>query len=187
MSAINYNHEEVERFVVGAVGQPGERAFFLQIVSSVYSNCVAIEKSQVVALAERFKEMIKEIRRNKLASLDELSIATVETNNEMQFPITEDFRVGLIGISWERESQRILLELQSIVETETSDTFSIQDEVEADEPAEVIHAYLRIFQVRAFCAMAERLAAAGRTPCPFCSLPLDPSGHLCPRANGYRR
>ncbi|MEI7647105.1 MAG: DUF3090 domain-containing protein, partial [Actinomycetes bacterium] len=23
--------------------------------------------------------------------------------------------------------------------------------------------------------------------CPFCSLPLDSEGHVCPRANGYRR
>jgi hypothetical protein len=29
--------------------------------------------------------------------------------------------------------------------------------------------------------------AAGRPPCPFCLQPLDPGGHICPRANGYRR
>ena len=31
------------------------------------------------------------------------------------------------------------------------------------------------------------LVAAGRPPCPFCGQALDPSGHVCPRANGYRR
>jgi hypothetical protein len=24
-------------------------------------------------------------------------------------------------------------------------------------------------------------------PCPFCGIPIDPNGHLCPRSNGYRR
>jgi len=24
-------------------------------------------------------------------------------------------------------------------------------------------------------------------PCPFCGGPVDPAGHLCPRANGFRR
>jgi hypothetical protein len=24
-------------------------------------------------------------------------------------------------------------------------------------------------------------------PCPFCGGPLDAGGHVCPRANGYRR
>ncbi|MEO8106384.1 MAG: DUF3090 family protein, partial [Actinomycetes bacterium] len=40
---------------------------------------------------------------------------------------------------------------------------------------------------RAFVERAESVIAAGRPPCPFCTLPLDPDGHICPRANGYRR
>jgi len=31
------------------------------------------------------------------------------------------------------------------------------------------------------------VVAAGREPCPFCGGPMDPQGHLCPRANGFRR
>ena len=26
-----------------------------------------------------------------------------------------------------------------------------------------------------------------RPACPFCGGPVDPAGHLCPRANGFRR
>jgi uncharacterized repeat protein (TIGR03847 family) len=40
---------------------------------------------------------------------------------------------------------------------------------------------------RDFVARAQVLVAAGRPPCPFCLQPLDPAGHICPRANGYRR
>ena len=40
---------------------------------------------------------------------------------------------------------------------------------------------------RDFVARAQALVAAGRPPCPFCLQPLDPHGHICPRANGYRR
>ena len=40
---------------------------------------------------------------------------------------------------------------------------------------------------RDFVARAQALVAGGRPPCPFCLQPLDPSGHICPRANGYRR
>jgi hypothetical protein len=28
---------------------------------------------------------------------------------------------------------------------------------------------------------------AGRPDCPFCGEPVDPDGHLCVRANGFRR
>ncbi|HEY5033265.1 MAG TPA: DUF3090 family protein, partial [Actinomycetes bacterium] len=40
---------------------------------------------------------------------------------------------------------------------------------------------------RAFAQRAAAVVGAGRPPCPFCGLPLDPTGHLCPRQNGYRR
>ena len=42
-------------------------------------------------------------------------------------------------------------------------------------------------QAREFARRAGALVAAGRPPCPFCGQALDPSGHICPRANGYRR
>jgi uncharacterized repeat protein (TIGR03847 family) len=37
---------------------------------------------------------------------------------------------------------------------------------------------------RAFVERAVRVLAAGRPTCPWCGLPLDPQGHLCPRRNG---
>jgi uncharacterized repeat protein (TIGR03847 family) len=40
---------------------------------------------------------------------------------------------------------------------------------------------------RAFAKRASAVVAAGRPPCPFCGNPLDPEGHVCPRANGHRR
>ena len=39
----------------------------------------------------------------------------------------------------------------------------------------------------AFAQRSKALVNAGRLPCPFCGIPIDPRGHLCPRANGYRR
>jgi uncharacterized repeat protein (TIGR03847 family) len=34
--------------------------------------------------------------------------------------------------------------------------------------------------------LTEDFRAAGRPPCPLCGLPLDVSGHVCPRQNGHR-
>ncbi|MHB8593573.1 MAG: DUF3090 family protein, partial [Acidimicrobiales bacterium] len=41
-------------------------------------------------------------------------------------------------------------------------------------------------QAAAFAIRATSLVEAGRPPCPLCGLPLDPSGHQCPRTNGHR-
>ena len=46
---------------------------------------------------------------------------------------------------------------------------------------------LRPDAAASFVRRARTLVAAGRPPCPFCLQPLDPDGHVCPRANGYRR
>ena len=77
---IIYNHEDANRFIVGTVGVPGERAFFLQAVSGSGITTVAVEKSQVLALTERLRELITEVRRNKLASLDELDLPAIIDN-----------------------------------------------------------------------------------------------------------
>ena len=39
----------------------------------------------------------------------------------------------------------------------------------------------------AFVTRTRSVVSAGRQPCIFCGGPVDVSGHLCPRANGYRR
>ena len=33
----------------------------------------------------------------------------------------------------------------------------------------------------------DQVLEAGRPSCPFCGNPVDPEGHLCVRANGFRR
>ena len=65
----------------------------------------------------------------------------------------------------------------------------LAEEAGADEPEpdEVLLVSLPPAAARAFSKRAQSVVAAGRPPCQFCGQPLDPAGHLCPRANGYRR
>jgi uncharacterized repeat protein (TIGR03847 family) len=55
------------------------------------------------------------------------------------------------------------------------------------EPTELLVVRLPAPMARAFATRAGRVVSAGREQCPFCGGPIDPEGHLCPRANGYRR
>ena len=87
MSRIVYEHLLPSRFMVGTVGNPGERAFFLQAVSDIGMTTIAVEKTQVAALSARLREMIAELRRNKLASLDELSLSATKDSGTLEFPI----------------------------------------------------------------------------------------------------
>jgi uncharacterized repeat protein (TIGR03847 family) len=56
-----------------------------------------------------------------------------------------------------------------------------------EEVGDVLRVRLSPAVARAFAQRAAAVVGAGRPPCPFCGLPLDASGHVCPRQNGYRR
>jgi uncharacterized repeat protein (TIGR03847 family) len=58
---------------------------------------------------------------------------------------------------------------------------------DADEGPDAVRVRITAEAARAFVVRAQRVVAAGRPPCPLCSLPLDPEGHICPRQNGHRR
>ena len=62
-----------------------------------------------------------------------------------------------------------------------------EEEIEEPEPEEILVVRLPPGMARAFSKRAQAVVGAGRPSCPFCGGPVDPAGHLCPRANGFRR
>jgi len=162
---------EVSRFIAGTVGQPGERAFYLQIRDAKRIVTVAVEKVQVQALAERVAILLRELRITQpLLVIPPLP----DDSAPLDTPIDEEFVVGEIGISYDSEKASIEIELVEIVENEGDD-------------CRVVTISLTLSQAAAFTKRSNSLVAAGRTVCPFCGGPINIGGHLCPRANGYRR
>lgn len=168
---MSFLFESVERFVAGTVGQPGERAFFIQARNGNRLVTVAIEKLQVAALAERLESIINGFRKNDLS----IRLLTTETDDApLELPIESEFEVGSISISWDESEKMMSIELLEIVTEEI-------------ETPNVLRVQLSISMCSAFIKRSKALIGAGRLPCPFCGMPIDPQGHLCPRANGYRR
>lgn len=179
MPRIIYRHEPATRFIVSAIGEPGQREFFMQVKSDNGINAVKIEKNQVMALTERLEELIREIRRGKLASQSEITAPALIDDQPMELPIESDFQVGVISITWEKEM--VVINIQAA----SQDDELILDDFESGP--DLIIATLKINQVKGFCERSKTIVNAGRPACPLCALPVDPLGHLCPRANGYRR
>ena len=172
-----------ERFVAGTVGQPGERIFFIQAQQGPRLISVSLEKSQVQALAERLNFMLKEIRQS-----DPTIVITriARDDNPLSTPIEEDFRVGIIGLAFDAESTQIQIDLQAIAEgDEEEPEFIDVDDLSNDR--DILRVRITPGMAEAFSKRAISVVGAGRLPCPFCGGPIDPRGHLCPRANGYRR
>lgn len=187
-----FDYNPPDRFVAGTVGRPGARAFFLQARTGGRLTSVALEKAQVSVLAERVDELLDEVLRRTggAAPVPALATADSEDSAPLDTPIEEEFRVGTMSLSWEIESQRVVIECFA-EGTATDDELAAVDLDDEDREALADGAVLRVSltgaAARAFAKRALAVVAAGRPQCPFCAGPLDLEGHICPRANGYRR
>jgi uncharacterized repeat protein (TIGR03847 family) len=161
-----------ERCVAGTIGEPGERAFFIQTRSKGRVTSVALEKAQVQAIANRLELIIAEVRKsNPLISVESFP----QDDAPLETPVDEEFQVGAISLAWNEQDQLLSLEL-----------YELEDD-EHDEEGQVLEVNISLGMAVAFAQRSKALVNAGRLPCPFCGIPIDPRGHLCPRANGYRR
>jgi uncharacterized repeat protein (TIGR03847 family) len=191
MSRQVFDYDPPERFVAGTVGEPGSRTFFLQARSGTRVTSVALEKAQVSVLAERVEELLDEVLRVSGGTAPVPAVAPVdaEDNGPLDAPIEEEFRVGAMSLAWDPDAGRVVVEcFAEGVSVDEDDEDEPEDETDDDElEGAVLRVSLSGAAARAFTKRALAVVAAGRPPCPFCSNPLDPSGHICPRANGYRR
>ncbi len=201
MAILVHRYDSPDRFVAGTVGQPGERTFFLQAREGNRITSVVVEKQQVSVLAEHLDKVLDEVLRRSGPAADVPPAQEKPSDfDPLDAPITEEFRVGTMTIAWDAEINKIVIELFSNVDDEDESeeaaddldlpsaaaaaALEAADEVDADE---VFVVKISAAYARDFVARAQALVSAGRPPCPFCLQPLDPAGHVCPRANGYRR
>ena len=174
--------DPVERFVVGTVGVPGERTFFIQARTGSRLVSVALEKAQVAAIADRVLQILREIRQSEpLIIIDRVS----NDDQPLETPIDEEFRVGVIGLAYLADRRLIEVDLQAIAESDNAEDELL--EIDTDSDQEILRVMMTLGYAESFARRANAVVAAGRAPCPFCGGPIDPNGHLCPRANGYRR
>lgn len=178
MSSQKWSFDNPDRFIVGTIGAPGEREFYFQVRQKNLLVSLATEKSQATALAERITTIIREIKKS--APLSAVNPGPVD-DAPLELPLDSEFAIGAIGIAFDPE----LLEIEISFRAEESETFG--DEASDEDSGSVVEVHLDLSMALAFAQRTMALVAAGRPLCPFCSSPIDPKGHLCPRANGYRR
>jgi len=184
--------EPPERFVAGTVGPPGERTFYLQARGGGRLVSVVLEKVQVSLLAEKLEELLAEAHQRFALELPPPSV-TPPDNEPLDHPVEEEFRVGTLGLAFDVEDNSVIIEAIAADDAAEFDTETDDDsEEDSDAPAisddlDRLRVRLTPGAVREFIDRARRVVAAGRPPCPLCGQPLDASGHLCPRHNGYHR
>ena len=173
-----------DRFIAGAIGEPGRRVFHLQAIGGGVSTTVIVEKSQVAILARRIAEMLKDLSEGGSVTLPSESPALRQRSPELAQPFDPAFRVGTIALAWDPSVKRLIVEFR--------DDMSEEEASEAPAPIndaptgpDVLRVSLPVDAALRFAEQALQLAAAGRQPCPNCGAPLDPNGHTCARKAAF--
>jgi len=174
-----------DRFATGTVGEPGNRAFFLQAREGRRVISVGLEKAQVAVLAERLGLLLTELDRRGVGSAVSETIEPDE--RPLDEPLNEAFRATTLTLGWDVDSERILIEARSQSDADdeaAADEVADIDDEDEDGP-DLLRVRLSAGAARTFVERAFRVIRAGRPPCPLCGNPLDATGHICPRKNGH--
>lgn len=186
--SVYFEFAEVLDFTVGAVGEPGQRTFYLQASDDERVVAVKCEKQQVAAIAQYLRRI--------LGDLQPAPGPTSVTASTISEPLVAAFTLGSIGLGFDPDSDQFVVQLDELVPGDLDDDAQDEDDEEPGTPlaggatsgeAEVDRGRVRVritaAQALAFCQRAEQVVAAGRPGCIFCGLPIDPDGHHCPRMN----
>jgi len=172
--------DPVEALGAGAVGEPGDRAFYLQARAADAQLTVLVEKEQVALLATEAVAFLDRIADD----YPELPFDVPQLQTQLREPTVPLFRARLIGLGFDPERELVLIELRERpADEEDEPPAPPVEEVDEDADGYVARIYATRPQVRAMAARGIEIVAAGRPPCPLCEMPMDPAGHRCPRWN----
>jgi len=117
---VYFDFDEVDAFTVGTLGQPGARVFLLQARRGATSVTIKCEKRQAGAIADYLRRVLVDLPEPpEQPSADAL---------ELEMPAEAAFVLGPVGLGYDRENDRLLVQLEELIETDIE-----SDPTEADD------------------------------------------------------
>jgi uncharacterized repeat protein (TIGR03847 family) len=114
--------DPVDRITTGAIGPPGQRAFYLQARHGDDVATIAVEKQQVQLLAASILEILARVGKETGEGPGEEAMALEE-------PVEPMWQAGRLSIGYVEDRDLLLLEIHELVEGE-------EDEEEEEEDGE---------------------------------------------------
>jgi uncharacterized repeat protein (TIGR03847 family) len=174
----SFELDPVTRLAAGAVGEPGQRTFYLQARSQDQVVTLLVEKEQVRALAVSIEHMLEAI-----PDLAEPEAEVAVEDADIEEPLIPEWRVGPMALQYDEAHDRIvLIASEAIPEDEENPDPQLEDTPDAATARFVATRA----QARALAEHAGAVVDAGRPRCRFCGFPMDAEGHVCPAMNGHR-
>lgn len=176
MSRINIDLKPVTHITVDAIGQPGERVFYLQGKNDSQAITLLVEKFSIQTLALAIENLMSELHE-KLPHIADASPSYYEEDMILEPPLDPLFRVGELSLGYDTEQDLMIL-----IAKEVS-----LDVPEADEES--------LSEVRFWCTRSQiwsmgrwgiELASRGRPVWPSTGDPILPPGEFSPKNNGHK-
>ncbi len=163
-----YDLNPVTKVMTGAVGEPGHRVFYLQGRQGTLLVTLQAEKEQISSLGTGILELLE-----KLGEQEQGEPEASPYDAMLEEPAEPLFRVGQLGLGFDRERDLLVIVAYEFAEEENPETVN------------VVRFWASREQMRALARQAAEVVAGGRPICVLCGRPIDPEGHFCPRRNGH--
>lgn len=168
-----------DRVVVGTIGLPGSRTFYLQVRAGAQLLSIALEKQQSAVLAQKIDEILDElmsVEGNRFSVPSSTPIELVD--NDPLETVQEQFRTGAMSLGWDPSTAQIIIEAYPLPAQEPADTDDAPDQDKTEAP-EMLRVSMPVGTARAFTMRTFEIVNAGRPICPLCGYPMDAEGHTC--------
>jgi uncharacterized repeat protein (TIGR03847 family) len=168
-----------DRVVIGTIGVPGARTFYLQVSTGKQIVSIALEKQQSAQLAEKIDEILDQlitVEGNPFSVPTSTPIELVD--NDRLEAVQEQFRTGAMSLGWDPTTAQIVIEAYPITDVDADDNDGSLAEDGANEP-EMLLVRMPVGTARAFAKRTREIVGAGRPACPLCGYPIDADGHIC--------
>jgi uncharacterized repeat protein (TIGR03847 family) len=174
MPHIDLDLDPVTHITTDAIGQPGQRTFYIQAWQDQRVVTLLVEKVQIQSLAIGLEQYLQEVD-SKYPNLPEASADYDESKMHINPPVDPLFRVGELGLAYAPDRDMVILVAREI----------LGDELDQEEAC-VVRLWCTRSQIMALCAWGIDVTGRGRPLCPQCGLPMEPEGHFCPKKNGHK-
>lgn len=188
MSTHVHGFDWPDRFVVGTLGQPGARTFYLQARAHDELVSVSLEKEQSTAIADRMEEVLDDLmtQDGNPYSIPALAPPELADNDPLDEPVNEQFRVGALSLGWDSSTGQVVIEAFPYIELSIDEFAAIGSEPIEIEPEQAFVVRIPVGAARAFAKRTREVAGAGRPLCTLCGEPMDSEDHVCELPDGFR-
>ena len=165
----------VSKITANALGEPGNRTFYIQARKGPNLVTLLCEKEQVRALSTALEQMLDDLKTrypkgaNYMRQVMDMSL---------EEPVSPEFRVGTLGLGYDEENDLVVIvarELQA-------------DDEESEENTLTARFFCTRAQMDTLIRHAQEVVSKGRPICALCGKAMDADGNVqgfCPRRNGH--